>query len=220
MGMSKRVSSTFVFLAVLLACGHNLDAAGWSGIGFMAAAPQSAARESASAEAQPVSANPIVILETSKGTVKMELFPDEAPRTVENFLRYVDTGFYDDTVFHRVIRGFVVQGGGFTPELEMKPTLPPVEIESRNGLANNRGSVAMARNLDRNSATSQFFVNLSDNEQLNRGARSFGYTVFGRVIEGMDVVDRIAAVQTSQRGDTDDIPILPVFLDTARRAKP
>jgi peptidyl-prolyl cis-trans isomerase A (cyclophilin A) len=119
-----------------------------------------------------------------------------------------------------VIRGFVVQGGGFTPELELKPTLPPVEIESRKGLENKRGSVSMARSLDRNSATSQFFINLSDNEQLNRGARSFGYTVFGRVIEGMEVVDRIAAVQTSRRGEMEDVPILPVFLESARRAEP
>jgi peptidyl-prolyl cis-trans isomerase A (cyclophilin A) len=168
----------------------------------------------------PAAQNPLVILETSKGAIKIELFPAQAPKTVENFLRYVDAGFYADTVFHRVIRGFVVQGGGFTPDLELKPTLPPVRIESRNGLENARGSVAMARSLDRDSATSQFFINLSDNQQLNRSAKNFGYTVFGRVIEGMEVVDRIAAVQTSRRGEMDDVPIIPVFLEAARRAKP
>jgi len=221
--MSKRVESTFVFLAALLACVHPfLAGAAMRSSNLLPgmAAPQSAAREAGGAISDPASGNPVVVLETSKGTVKIELFPQEAPRTVENFLRYVDAGFYDDTIFHRVIRGFVVQGGGFTPELEMKPTLPPVPIESRNDLQNDRGSVAMARSLDRNSATSQFFVNLSDNDELDRGARNFGYTVFGRVIEGMDVIDRIAAVQTSRRGQIDDIPILPVFLETARRAKP
>ncbi len=185
------------------------------------AGPQSAARQApAGAATAPDPQNPVVVLETSKGAIRIELFPHEAPKTVENFLSYVDAGFYVDTVFHRVIRGFVVQGGGFTPELELKPTLPPVHIETRNHLENKRGSVAMARNLDRDSATSQFFINLSDNEQLNRSARSFGYTVFGRVIEGMEVVDRIAEVQTSRRGEMDDVPILPVFLESARREKP
>ena len=219
--MSERVESNRVFLAVMLACFHALCAAAATGPpSLVPFAAQQAAAPAAAVNSELVGGNPTVILETSKGTVKIELFPLEAPKTVENFLRYVDAGFYDDTVFHRVIRGFVVQGGGFTPELDLKPTLPPVPIESRNGLENKRGSVAMARNFDRDSATSQFYINLSDNEQLDRGARSFGYTVFGRVTEGMDVVDRISAVQTSRRGEIDDIPILPVFLETARRAKP
>ena len=162
---------------------------------------------------------PVVTLETSKGVIRIELFPDQAPRTVENFLAYVDSGFYDDTIFHRVIAGFVVQGGGFTPELEMKPTLSPVKIETKSDLTNDRGTVAMARTDVKDSATSQFFINLADNERLNRSARGFGYTVFGRVIEGMDVVDAIAEVQTSRRGEADDVPILPVFLDRAYRGK-
>jgi cyclophilin family peptidyl-prolyl cis-trans isomerase len=162
--------------------------------------------------------NPVVALETSKGRIKIELLPEQAPKTVQNFLRYVDSGFYADTVFHRVIRKFVVQGGGFTPELELKPTFPPTPIETRNGLANDRGTVAMARMDDKDSATSQFFINLADNGTLNRSAFSFGYTVFGRVIEGMEVVDAIANVQTSKRGPMDDVPILPVFLDRAYRA--
>ena len=181
------------------------------------AAPQAAANADA---AGPAPGNPIVVLETSKGVIKMELLAAAAPKTVENFLRYVDGGFYDDTIFHRVIRNFVVQGGGFTPELEMKPTLPPVKIEARSDIENKRGTVAMARNDKKDSATSQFFINLVDNGELNRGARSFGYTVFGRVIEGMDVVDRISQVQTSRRGEIDDIPILPVFIEKARREKP
>jgi peptidyl-prolyl cis-trans isomerase A (cyclophilin A) len=221
--MRKRLNFPAASAALWLAFvfGMATVVTGPPGIGPRLAGAQAAAGAAPTqTDSQPAAGNPVVVLETSKGTVKIELFPEEAPKTVENFLRYVDAGFYDDTIFHRVIRGFVVQGGGFTPELEMKPTLPPVEIESRKGLENNRGSVAMARNFDRNSATSQFYVNLSDNEQLDRGARNFGYTVFGRVIEGMDVIDRIASVQTSRRGQIDDIPIIPVLLETARRAEP
>lgn len=164
--------------------------------------------------------NPIVVLETSKGTIEIELFVEDAPLTVANFLRYVDEGFYDDTVFHRVIPKFVVQGGGFTPELELKPTHGEVPIETKNKLKNERGSVAMARMASKDSASSQFFVNLTDNEQLDRQAGSYGYTVFGRVISGLDVVDQIADVQTSRRGPMEDVPILPVFLDHARRKPP
>jgi len=167
------------------------------------------------AVAQPA---PVIVMETSKGVIKVELDPEKAPLTVGNFLTYVDAGFYDDTVFHRVIEGFVVQGGGFTPELDMKPTLEPVDIETKNGLINDRGTIAMARPMQKKGATSQFFFNLSDNEKLNRGAFTFGYTVFGRVIEGMEVVDRIAKVQTSKRGYIPDVPILPVFLERAYRA--
>ncbi len=161
-------------------------------------------------------AGPIVVLKTAKGVIRIELFPAKAPKTVENFLAYVNIGFYDDTVFHRVIENFVVQGGGFTPELELKPTLKEVKIETKNGLRNLRGTVAMARQWQKNSATSQFFINLTDNADLNRGARRFGYTVFGRVIEGMETVERISRVQTSRRGSMEDVPILPVFLEAAR----
>lgn len=222
--MRKHLEPASVFLVALLACTPQARADPASVAGSLTASmavPQAAARETAADNTSATAAeNPVVVLETSKGAIKIELFPGEAPKTVENFLHYVDAGFYSDTIFHRVIRGFVVQGGGFTPELELKPTLPPVQIESRKGLENKRGSLSMARRLDRDSATSQFFINLSDNEQLNRGARSFGYTVFGRVIEGMEVVDRIAAVQTSRRGEMDDVPIIPVFLESARRAEP
>ena len=153
------------------------------------------------------------------GMVRVELYPDAAPKTVANFLAYVDAGFYDDTVFHRVIEGFVVQGGGFTPELDPKPTGEPVQIETKGGLRNERGTLAMARQAGKDTATSQFFVNLSPNTMLDRDALRFGYTVFGRVIEGMDVVDRISRVQTSRRGLMQDVPILPVFLKSARRGR-
>ena len=162
---------------------------------------------------------PRVLIETAKGDIKIELFADQAPRTVENFLRYVDEEFFDDTIFHRVIRNFVVQGGGFTPELEMKPVHDGIKIESRRNLPNLRGTVAMARNDSKDSATSQFFINLKDNDKLDRKAVSIGYTVFGQVIEGMEVVDRISRVQTSRRGYMDDVPILPVFVETIRRVK-
>ena len=166
--------------------------------------------------AQTEEPRPVVALETSMGTVRAELYPEVAPKTVANFLAYVNSGFYDDTVFHRVIEGFVVQGGGFTPELVPKPTRKPVRIETKDGISNERGTVAMARQMGKDTATSQFFINLKPNTTLDRGALRFGYTVFGRVIEGMDVVDRISQVQTSRRGRMQDVPILPVFLESAR----
>ena len=162
------------------------------------------------------SAVPIVTMRTSKGTVRIELYPEIAPKTVANFLAYVASGFYDDTVFHRVIEDFVVQGGGFTPELVMKRVGKPVRIETKNGLQNERGTVAMARQWGKDTATSQFFFNLKDNPNLDRDSQQFGYTVFGRVIEGMEVLDRISRVQTSRRGRMADVPILPVFLESAR----
>lgn len=161
--------------------------------------------------------NPVVVLETSKGAIEIELYAEAVPNTVENFLKYVDAGFYADTVFHRVIRGFVVQGGGFTPELEAKPTMKPIRIEAQGDLLNQRGTVAMARTDERDSATSQFFINVADNATLDRTNRQPGYTVFGRVVAGMEVVDAIADVQTSTRGSMKDVPILPVFLDRAYR---
>ena len=161
-------------------------------------------------------ARPVVTLQTSKGDIRIELYPEVAPRTVRNFLGYVEAGFYDDTVFHRVIEDFVVQGGGFTPELTPKRAGKPVRIETKNGIRNDRGTVAMARQWGKDTATSQFFFNLKDNASLNRGSQSFGYTVFGRVIDGMAVLDRISRVQTSRRGPMEDVPILPVFLEAAQ----
>jgi len=175
-----------------------------------------------SCESQPTDsapARPIVEIKTTKGAIKIELYSDLTPQTAENFLNYVDAKFYNDTIFHRVIAGFVIQGGGFNPELEMLPTMPPIEIESNKDLPNARGTVAMARMDDKDSASSQFFINVDDNSQLDRTARSFGYTVFGRVVEGMDVALRISNVQTGNRGPMKDVPILPVIVESVRRVE-
>jgi cyclophilin family peptidyl-prolyl cis-trans isomerase len=159
-----------------------------------------------------------VVIETSRGAITVELFPEQAPLTVANFLQYVDDGHYADTIFHRVIAGMIIQGGGLTPEGEEKPTRKPIRLESDNGLLNVRGSIAMARSAEKDSAMAQFYINVGDNPEFDRGAQRFGYTVFGRVTEGMAVVDRISKVQTSRRANFDDIPILPVFIDKVRRA--
>jgi len=161
--------------------------------------------------------SPVVILNTSLGEIKLELDAKKAPITVENFLAYVDDGFYDGTVFHRVIPGFMIQGGGMTADMEQKPTKAQITNEADNGLKNDRGTVAMARTQAKDSATSQFFINLKDNEFLNHGARDFGYAVFGRVVEGMDVVDKIAAVPTGGKGMHQNVPVEPVLIKSARR---
>lgn len=159
----------------------------------------------------------MVILRTNFGPISIELFHDRAPITVENFLSYVDEGFLDGTIFHRVIPGFVIQGGGFTKEMERKETRPPIRNEADNGLKNERGTLSMARTQDINSATSQFFINLQDNGILDHGSRDFGYAVFGKVIEGMDVVDRIAAVPTGSHRQHRDVPVDPVVIESAAR---
>jgi cyclophilin family peptidyl-prolyl cis-trans isomerase len=159
----------------------------------------------------------MVVLETSKGDITLELNQDDAPITVENFLRYVDEGFFDNTIFHRVIKNFMIQGGGFTEDMTQKPTHDPIKNEAENGLKNERGTVAMARTGVVDSATSQFFINHADNEFLNNGPRDFGYAVFGRVAEGMDVVDAIAGVKTGKHGPHSDVPTEPVIIRSARR---
>jgi len=163
-------------------------------------------------------ANPTVSLSTSKGDLTVELFAQDAPITVQNFLQYVDDGFFDGTVFHRVIPGFMIQGGGMDAGLRQKSTRPPIANEAANGLKNARGTLAMARTSDVNSATAQFFINLTDNAFLDHGTRDFGYAVFGRVTKGMDVVDAIAKVKTGRKGSHDDVPVEPVTIQTARRA--
>jgi cyclophilin family peptidyl-prolyl cis-trans isomerase len=154
-----------------------------------------------------------VRVRTSLGEFVVELDPEHAPITVLNFLQYVEGDFYDGTIFHRVVPDFIVQGGGFTAELVLKETRPPIPSEADNGLSNVRGAVAMARTDDPNSAAAQFFINLEDNVELDATTDLSGYTVFGRVIEGMELVDRIAAVPTEQRGDFADIPVEGVIID-------
>jgi peptidyl-prolyl cis-trans isomerase A (cyclophilin A) len=159
--------------------------------------------------------NPVVVVETSMGSITIELFKDQAPVSTANFLQYVRDGFYPGTLWHRVVAGYVIQGGGFTADLAEKPTRPPIQNEATNGLANRRGTVAMARTRALRSATSQFYVNLSNNAQLDHRGFSpevFGYAVFGRVIEGMDVVDRIGSVKTGVKDGMDDVPLEPVII--------
>jgi|HigsolmetaAR201D_1030396.scaffolds.fasta_scaffold02151_6 peptidyl-prolyl cis-trans isomerase A (cyclophilin A) len=160
---------------------------------------------------------PMVVFSTNHGDFTVELYPDKAPITVKNFLAYVDAGHFDGTIFHRVIPGFVIQGGGFTPDMRQKPTQAPIKNEADNGLKNLRGTLSMARTADINSATSQFFVNLKDNDFLDHGVRDFGYAVFGKVVEGMDVIDKIAQVPTTTRGMHRDVPVEPVVVNSAKR---
>lgn len=159
----------------------------------------------------------MVVFSTNYGDFTLELYPDEAPITVENFLAYVDSGFYDGTIFHRVIPGFVIQGGGFTEEMQQKSTQAPIKNEADNGLKNLRGALSMARTPDINSATSQFFINLKDNAFLDHGERDFGYAVFAKVVDGMDVIDKIAAVPTGNRAGHQDVPREPVIVKSASR---
>jgi peptidyl-prolyl cis-trans isomerase A (cyclophilin A) len=161
----------------------------------------------------------MVVFETSLGEFKLEFFTDEAPITVENFLGYVDEGFFDDTIFHRVIPGFMVQGGGFDTEMHQKSTRDQIKNEADNGLKNERGFLSMARTAEVDSATSQFFINLKDNDFLDHGERDFGYAVFARVAEGMDVVDEIAKVPTGNQGGHQDVPIEPVLVTSAKRVE-
>ena len=160
----------------------------------------------------PQTTDDTVVINTSFGDITVELFPDQAPVTVQNFIAYVDSGFYDNTLFHRVIADFMVQGGGLTIT-GPKETRAPIENEADNGLLNERGTLAMARTSDPNSATSQFFINLKHNEILDHGVRDFGYAVFGSVVGGMDVVDQIAAISTN----SNDRPVSDVLLVRACR---
>ncbi|MEW2288093.1 peptidylprolyl isomerase [Streptomyces sp. NPDC047841] len=160
-----------------------------------------------------------VELNTNVGRIVLELNDAEAPETVENFLSYVRGGHYDGTIFHRVINGFMIQGGGFTPDMDQKPTRAPIQNEADNGLKNDNYTVAMARTNDPHSATAQFFINVSDNAFLNHSAKSpagWGYAVFGRVTEGRDVVDSIKAVKTASRHGHQDVPTEPVVIESAK----
>jgi peptidyl-prolyl cis-trans isomerase A (cyclophilin A) len=163
-----------------------------------------------------LAADPQVDLKTSAGSIRVELYPAKAPKTVENFLRYVRDGHYDGTIFHRVIPGFMVQGGGMTPNMAQKPTRAPVPIESKNGLKNEVGTLAMARTSDPNSATSQFFINVSNNGFLDYpGQDGHGYTVFGKVVDGMDVVNKIVSAPTGNQGMHQNVPRTPILIESA-----
>ncbi len=166
--------------------------------------------------------NPVVIMTTSEGVIKIELWQDKAPVTVANFLRYTDEKFYDGTIFHRVISGFMIQGGGFTPDMKQKAGHDPIKNEASAALSNKKGTIAMARTGVVDSATAQFFINHADNSPLdhrNNTPAGFGYAVFGTVIEGMDVVEKIAAVATRQAGGHQDVPVKPVVIESVRRAE-
>ncbi|PKM22872.1 MAG: cyclophilin [Gammaproteobacteria bacterium HGW-Gammaproteobacteria-14] len=177
-----------------------------------------------SLSAEPVDDRPQVVLETSLGNIVLELDQKRAPNTVANFLQYVDAGFYDGTLFHRVIPDFMIQGGGFGEDYLQKPTRGPIDNEADNGLRNTRGTIAMARTRDPHSATAQFFINSVDNRSLDHTAKTpagWGYTVFGQVIEGLNVVERISATRTGSGRlnghSTGDVPVMPVLIKRAAR---
>jgi cyclophilin family peptidyl-prolyl cis-trans isomerase len=161
--------------------------------------------------------NPTAVIHTNKGDIHVEFFAEQAPLSVENFINYANSGFYDGTIFHRVISHFMIQGGGFTPEMEKKPTGEPILNEASNGLSNTRGTIAMARTSDPHSATSQFFINVQDNMNLDytgqAGPGGWGYAVFGRVTSGMEVVDDIRFAQTTKVGPFADVPVEPVIIE-------
>jgi peptidyl-prolyl cis-trans isomerase B (cyclophilin B) len=196
----------------------TVRATGWALVGAVALAVAAPTGALAAEEG----GKPVVLLETTKGDIRIELDADKAPKTVENFLAYVDAGHYDGTIFHRVIPGFMIQGGGFTPAMEQKKTRSPIENEAANGLDNDRGTLAMARTSDPDSATAQFFINVVDNDFLNHKSpdpRGMGYAVFGHVTEGMDVVDAIAGVPTTSKGPHQNVPAEPVVIESAKRVE-
>jgi peptidyl-prolyl cis-trans isomerase B (cyclophilin B) len=162
--------------------------------------------------------NPTAVIRTSKGDIHLELFADKAPISVENFINYANSGTYDGTIFHRVISNFMIQGGGFTQDMEKKATREPITNEANNGLSNDRGTISMARTNLPHSATTQFFINTQDNPNLNHSgetnSRAWGYAVFGRVTEGMDVVDEIRLVETTRKPPYSDVPVEPVVIQT------
>lgn len=188
-------------------------------VGLVAQEGAAAPAEGAAAETAPAKPLPRVAIDTSMGQIVVELDAVNAPLSSENFLQYVKDGFYSGTVFHRVISGFMIQGGGMTADLKKKDTRDPIRNEADNGLRNARGSIAMARTRNPHSATAQFYINLVDNVQLDHSnyepQGGWGYTVFGKVVEGMDVVDAVAAVETARRGQHANVPVTTVTIDKA-----
>jgi cyclophilin family peptidyl-prolyl cis-trans isomerase len=166
--------------------------------------------------------NPVVVMKTNMGAMEIELYRDKAPITVENFLAYVNEAFYDSTIFHRVIPRFMIQGGGFTVSMMQLATKPPIKNEATNGLSNLRGTISMARRPDKGSATCQFFINHADNTNLDHKDatdQGYGYAVFGKVVKGLDVVDKIAAVKTQNIGSYQNVPVDPVVIESVRLKK-
>ncbi|TCV93646.1 peptidylprolyl isomerase A [Biostraticola tofi] len=157
-----------------------------------------------------------VLLTTSAGNIELALDNQKAPVSSQNFVEYVNSGFYNNTIFHRVIPGFMVQGGGFTEDMSQKQTRPPIKNEADNGLRNTRGTISMARTADKDSATSQFFLNVADNAFLDHGQRDFGYAVFGKIVKGIDVVDKIAQVPTKNVGPYQNVPVKPIVILSAK----
>lgn len=157
-----------------------------------------------------------VLLTTSEGNIELALDNQKAPVSVKNFVEYVNNGFYNGTTFHRVIPGFMIQGGGFVDDMKQKATNPPIKNEADNGLRNLRGTIAMARTAEKDSATSQFFINVADNAFLDHGQRDFGYAVFGKVVKGMDVADKISQVQTTNVGPYQNVPSKPIVIKSAK----
>ena len=161
-----------------------------------------------------------VNFQTSAGNFTLELYPDKAPKSVENFLQYVKDKHYNGTIFHRVIDGFMVQGGGFTADMKQKPTRPPIPLEAKNGLKNDRGTIAMARTGDPHSATAQFFINVVDNASLNAPAPDgYGYAVFGKVVSGMETIDKIRLAAVGNKGMFQNVPLTPITINSATLAK-
>ena len=224
------VSALVVVLAVItVAAGLSMLAFGCSNgddrqldsDGTKKSHPTLGEQETADAPQAPAGGT-VVVIDTSMGAVTAELWDDKAPQTVANFLRYTDEGFYDGLIFHRVIDGFMLQAGGFTPDMRQKATRPPIKNEAIASRRNDRGTLAMARTSQVDSATSQFFINLVDNTALNHRDKTpagFGYCAFGRVTGGMDVADRIAKVKTGRAGPHADVPVEPVVIKSIRRAE-
>jgi len=177
------------------------------------------APEKSPAPSKPAPEGPVVVLSTSVGNITLALFPDKAPLSVDNFLKYVRAGHYDGTIFHRVKPRFMIQGGGMDAKMQERPTRPAIKNEASNGLSNKRGTLAMARTNDPDSATAQFFINVVDNGFLDYKPGSAGYAVFGEVTQGMDVVDRIVAMPTTSKGPHENVPLTPVVIKSARVGK-
>jgi len=186
---------------------------------LLAVAQAGPAGETSQEARAPGPKGPIVLLETSLGQIKLGLDANAAPISVRNFLGYVRGGHYDGTIFHRVIPDFMIQGGGYDASMSERPTMAPIKSEARNGLRNSRGTVAMARTESPNSATSQFFINLKSNHPLDFGISGAGYAVFGKVLEGMDVVDKIAGVPTTTKGPHKAVPSVPIVIERVREVE-